>query len=95
MRADYISCKAYTGMHPVLATNVTLKLGVPDVLPSAFYHLSRCGPSEILVGARVLPPVFSTPDPCAWHATRVDASVITLIAYQCFETPRRQPKPRR
>ena len=51
--------------HPVLAINLALELGVPEVLPSAFYDLSRYGPSRILAGARALPPVFAAPDPCA------------------------------
>ncbi|KAI9463835.1 hypothetical protein HD554DRAFT_2026969 [Boletus coccyginus] len=42
--------------HPVLAINLALELGIPEVLPSAFYDLSRYGPSRILAGARGLPP---------------------------------------
>ncbi|KAF8429956.1 hypothetical protein L210DRAFT_3073903 [Boletus edulis BED1] len=51
--------------HPVLAINLALELGIPEVLPSAFYDLSRYGPSRILAGARAPPPVFAAPDPCA------------------------------
>ena len=51
--------------HPVLAINLALELGIPEVLPSAFYDLSRYGPSRILAGARALPPIFAAPDPCA------------------------------
>ncbi|KAN0078102.1 hypothetical protein V8E55_010159 [Tylopilus felleus] len=51
--------------HPVLAINLALELGIPEVLPSAFYDLSRYGPSRILSGARALKPVFTEPDPCA------------------------------
>jgi len=55
--------------HPVLAINLALELGIPEVLPSAFYDLSRYGPSRILAGARGLPPVFAAPDPCASRST--------------------------
>lgn len=55
--------------HPVLAINLALELGIPEVLPSAFYDLSRYGPSRILAGARTLPPVFAAPDPCALRSS--------------------------
>ncbi|KAF9221159.1 hypothetical protein BS17DRAFT_712267 [Gyrodon lividus] len=42
--------------HPILAINLALELGLPEVLPSAFYDLSRYGPSKILSGARAFPP---------------------------------------
>ena len=51
--------------HPVLAINLALELGIPEVLSSAFYDLSRYGPSRIVSGARALPPVFAAADPCA------------------------------
>ncbi|KAF9240827.1 hypothetical protein BU15DRAFT_45363 [Melanogaster broomeanus] len=38
--------------HPILAINLALELGVPDVLPSAFYDLARYAPSKILSGTR-------------------------------------------
>ncbi|KAG8215724.1 hypothetical protein J3R82DRAFT_7617 [Butyriboletus roseoflavus] len=55
--------------HPVLAINLALELGIPEVLPSAFYDLSRYGPSRIVSGARALPPVFAAPDPCTLRST--------------------------
>ncbi|KIJ62509.1 hypothetical protein HYDPIDRAFT_176574 [Hydnomerulius pinastri MD-312] len=42
--------------HPILAINLALELGLPEVLPSAFFDLSRYGPSKILQGARAFPP---------------------------------------
>ena len=51
--------------HPILAINLALELGIPEVLPSAFYDLARYAPSRILSGTRALPPVFPAPDPCA------------------------------
>ncbi|EGN97666.1 hypothetical protein SERLA73DRAFT_57744 [Serpula lacrymans var. lacrymans S7.3] len=43
--------------HPILVINLALELGLDAMLPSAFYDLSRYGPSKILVGTRVPPPV--------------------------------------
>ena len=60
--------------HPVLAINLALELGIPEVLPSAFYDLSRYGPSRILAGARLSPPVFPAPDPCASRSTEDGAT---------------------
>ena len=60
--------------HPVLAINLALELGLPEVLPSALYDLSRYGPSRILAGARELPPVFAAPDPCALRWTEDGAT---------------------
>jgi hypothetical protein len=60
--------------HPVLAINLALELGIPEVLPSAFYDLSRYGPSRILAGARPSPPVFAATDPCASRSTEDGAT---------------------
>ena len=38
--------------HPILVIHLALEMGVPTILPAAFYDLSRYGPSKILAGAR-------------------------------------------
>ncbi|KXN80743.1 hypothetical protein AN958_08102 [Leucoagaricus sp. SymC.cos] len=37
--------------HPILVIHLALEMGVPTILPAAFYDLSRYGPSKILTGA--------------------------------------------
>ncbi|KAG5640504.1 hypothetical protein DXG03_008280 [Asterophora parasitica] len=37
--------------HPVLIIELALDLGIPSILPAAFYDLSRYGPSKIMSGA--------------------------------------------
>ncbi|KIK77869.1 hypothetical protein PAXRUDRAFT_58788, partial [Paxillus rubicundulus Ve08.2h10] len=44
--------------HPILAINLARELNLPEVVPSAFYDLSRYAPSKILSGAQAPPPVF-------------------------------------
>ncbi|KAG6908078.1 hypothetical protein DXG01_006213 [Tephrocybe rancida] len=41
--------------HPVLVIQLALDLGIPSLLPAAFYDLARYGPSKIMSGA-ALPP---------------------------------------
>ncbi|KAH0835598.1 hypothetical protein J3R83DRAFT_9323 [Lanmaoa asiatica] len=68
--------------HPVLAINLALELGIPEVLPSAFYDLSRYGPSRIISGARAFPPVFAAPDPCALRSTTDEDGAIRKLQPQ-------------
>ncbi|KAL0572277.1 hypothetical protein V5O48_009679 [Marasmius crinis-equi] len=44
--------------HPVMAIELAREMGLMNLLPSAFYDLSRYGPSKILVGAPGLPRVM-------------------------------------
>jgi hypothetical protein len=37
--------------HPILVIELALDLGIPSVLPAAFYDLARYGPSKILAGS--------------------------------------------
>lgn len=38
--------------HPILVIHLALEMGVPTILPAAFYDLSRYGPSKIFAGTR-------------------------------------------
>ncbi|KAF5347630.1 hypothetical protein D9756_010633 [Leucocoprinus leucothites] len=38
--------------HPILVIHLALEMGVPAILPAAFYDLSRYGPSKVFAGAR-------------------------------------------
>jgi len=64
----YTPRDAYT--HPVLAINLALELGIPEVLLSAFYDLSRYEPSRTLAGARRLPPVSAVSTWVVWICRR-------------------------
>jgi hypothetical protein len=44
--------------HPILVINLAHELGLESILPSAFYDLSRYGPSKITTGVPVTSPVF-------------------------------------
>ncbi|KAG9312479.1 hypothetical protein JVU11DRAFT_6865 [Chiua virens] len=70
--------------HPVLAINLALELGIPEVLSSAFYDLSRYGPSRILTGARALPPAFPSPDPCALRPTTTPSGPLIHLSHDCL-----------
>ncbi|KAH7886706.1 hypothetical protein F5I97DRAFT_1869593 [Phlebopus sp. FC_14] len=61
--------------HPILAINLALELGLPDFLPSAFYDLSRYGPSKILCGARAFTPIFSSADTCSIHSDDTESQL--------------------
>lgn len=49
--------------HPILVINLAFELDLPDFLPSAFYDLSRYGPSKIVVGTPAPPLTFPVSDP--------------------------------
>lgn len=46
--------------HPILMLKLAHELSLDTFLPSAFYDLSRYGPSKILAGTRGPPPIFYT-----------------------------------
>ncbi|KAG0698779.1 hypothetical protein DFH29DRAFT_990994 [Suillus ampliporus] len=63
--------------HPILMLKLAYELSLDAFLPSAFYDLSRYGPSKILAGTRGPPPIFSTEDDhlCATFLGREAAQV--------------------
>lgn len=44
--------------NPILVIELALEMSIPSILPSAFYDLSRYGPSKIFAGATYLPRAF-------------------------------------
>ncbi|EGO23259.1 hypothetical protein SERLADRAFT_371485 [Serpula lacrymans var. lacrymans S7.9] len=64
--------------HPILVINLALELGLDAMLPSAFYDLSRYGPSKILVGTRVPPPVVPLPSGPGHSSNYVPADSQTI-----------------
>ncbi|KAH7925769.1 hypothetical protein BV22DRAFT_1033574 [Leucogyrophana mollusca] len=62
--------------HPILVVNLALELGLDAFLSSAFYDLSRYGPSKILAGTRTPPAVFSpSPEPSSSETLSESAKV--------------------
>lgn len=47
--------------HPISVINLAHELGLESILPSAFYDLSRYGPSKITMGVPATSPVFPIP----------------------------------
>ncbi|KAF9073087.1 hypothetical protein BDP27DRAFT_1381861 [Rhodocollybia butyracea] len=57
---DYYSPRQYTP-HPILIIELAIELDLRDILPSAFYDLSRYGPSKIMYGTLGIPSVLVSP----------------------------------
>ncbi|KAK7036151.1 hypothetical protein R3P38DRAFT_616721 [Favolaschia claudopus] len=51
--------------HPILVIDLALDLGLPSLLPSALYDLSRYGPSKIMTGAPAPALSFTPAEPPA------------------------------
>lgn len=49
--------------HPLLVISLALELGVDEVLPSAYYDLSRYGPRRIVSGTPIPQPLLLCPSP--------------------------------
>ncbi|KAH7914875.1 hypothetical protein BJ138DRAFT_1055900, partial [Hygrophoropsis aurantiaca] len=75
----YVPRDAYP--HPILVVNLALELGLDEFLSSAFYDLSRYGPSKILAGTRVPPPAFVSPDPSCSQAPSESSKAATDSAH--------------
>ncbi|KAH7878432.1 uncharacterized protein C8R40DRAFT_1158997 [Lentinula edodes] len=54
------SPRQYTA-HPILVIELAIEFGLNEILPSAFYDLSRYGPSKIMYGTPGIGSVLSSP----------------------------------
>ncbi|KAJ3768486.1 hypothetical protein FB446DRAFT_650367 [Lentinula raphanica] len=53
--------RQYTA-HPILVIELAIELGLNEILPSAFYDLSRYGPSKIMYGTVGIKSILVSPD---------------------------------
>ncbi|KIY74005.1 hypothetical protein CYLTODRAFT_386164 [Cylindrobasidium torrendii FP15055 ss-10] len=56
--------------HPIRVIQLSIELGLPDVLPAAFYDLSRYGPSRIVEGSHIKDANLALPLPLVARTLR-------------------------